>query len=193
MEGDESFVDAPPAPVIRPTQPVASMTPRVQERVAPMVAAVTPPPPAVKEEPAKEEPAALSEPVETDRLWPELLGQVRSKRPLISQYLETGALLKVENGFCLVGYPKDQTMAMESIQRPNNRKFVEELISTMVGKPTSLKCEVREGLVVTPPVLPEIKPEVPVDPKAKADEEFKNDPKIKKAMEIFEAEILSSK
>jgi len=41
--------------------------------------------------------------------------------------------------------------------------------------------------------VPEIKEEAPVDPKAKAGEDFKNDPKIKKAMEIFEAEILSSK
>ena len=187
---------APPAPVFKPRSASAA-EPKVQERVMPVAAAPAPTPPPVKEkeEPvAKEQqPAAPAEPVNTDRLWSELLGQVRNNRPLITQYLEAGALLKVENDVCFIGYPPDQSMAMESIQRPNNRKFVEELISTLVGKPTVLKCEIREGLVVTPPVLPEIKREIPADAKAKADEEFKNDPKIKKAMEIFEAEILSSK
>jgi DNA polymerase-3 subunit gamma/tau len=168
----------PAAPTFRPQVTIPSREP---ERAAPVS---TPPPP------VKTESAAL---VETDRIWPELLGQVRNNRPLISQYLEAGVLLKIENDVCIIGYPKDQTMAMESIQRPNNRKFVEDLISTLTGKPTLLKCEVREGLVVTPPVLPEIKRETPVDPKAKTEEDFKNDPKIKKAMEIFEAEILSTK
>jgi DNA polymerase-3 subunit gamma/tau len=183
----------PPAPVFKP-QPAAA-APKVQERIAPVASPAPSAPSPIKEEPiAKEIPQTPpSEPVEIDHLWPQLLGQVRTNRPLITQYLEAGALLKIENGVCTIGYPKDQTMAMESIQRPNNRKFVEELISTLTGKPTVLKCEIREGLVVTPPVLPEIKRETPIDPKAKADEEFKNDPKIKKAMEIFEAEILSTK
>ena len=83
-------------------------------------------------------------------------------------------------------------MSMDSLMRPNNRKFIEELIASVTGRSLVLKCEIREGLVVTPPQLPEIKPEAPADAKAKSDEDFKNDPKIRKAMEIFEAQILPS-
>ena len=173
--------EAAPVPVFKPQ--AVSAPSKAPERVAP-VSAPAPPPPADAGTPA---------PVEADRLWVELLAQVRDKRTLIKQYLEAGTLLKIENGVCIIGFPKDQSMAMETIQRKNNRKFIEELISTLAGKPLVLKCELREGLVVTPPVLPEIKEEAPVDPKAKAAEDFKNDPKIKKAMEIFEAEILSAK
>ena len=104
-----------------------------------------------------------------------------------------GTLIGIENDVCIIGFPKDQTLALETIQRQSNRKFLEALISTLAGKALVLKCEFREGLVVTPPELPETKEKAPLDPKAKAVEDFKNDPKIKKAIEIFEAEILSTK
>lgn len=174
-----------PAPVKEPPR-AAAPTPVAAETPAP-----APVPAAVAvETPA---PAAASASVESNQIWPELLVQVRSKRPLISQWLEAGTLLKIENGTGILGFPKDQGMAMESIQRPNNRKFLEELLSSLAGKPVTIKCELRDGLVVAPVALPEREPETPVDPKAKADDDFKNDPKIKKAMEIFEAEIVSNK
>ena len=56
----------------------------------------------------------------------------------------------------------------------------------------TLKCEAREGLAINAPAPapPESEAPAAVNPQAKADEDFKNDPKIKKALEIFEAEIL---
>ena len=176
--------------------------PARREQAPPLVArprpaAVSPPAPERTALPAVAPAASVatepSAPVESGDLWTQLLIQVRAKRPLISQWLGAGALLKIENETCIIGFPGDQSMAMETIQRQNNRKFIEELISALAGKPLVIKCELRDGLVVAPPILPEMKEELPADPKAKAGDDFKNDPKIKKAMEIFEAEILSTK
>ena len=64
--------ESAPAPAFK-VQP-ARIPPRVPEPDAPVSAPV----PSEKAEPAG--------PVESDRLWPELLGQVRDKRPLINQY-----------------------------------------------------------------------------------------------------------
>ncbi|HWB60218.1 MAG TPA: hypothetical protein VG733_12045, partial [Chthoniobacteraceae bacterium] len=137
------------------------------------------------------QPEQAAPPAGEENLWQDLLVQIHAKRPLISPWVAAGILLKVENGVCIIGFPKDQGIAMDTIQRPSNRTFIENLLSSIAGKPLTFKCELREGLVVAPPVLPEVKQEKPADPKAKTEEDFKNDPKIKKAMEIFQAEILT--
>lgn len=143
-------------------------------------------------EPARTE-TEPAQPIAVENFWPELLRQIRSKRPLISSWIETGALLKLDNEVCVIGFPKDRTIAMESVQRANNRKFIESLIATLAGCPLTFKCEVCEGLAVTPPEPPtREKAPPPADPREKTDADFKNDPLIKKALEIFEAEIISS-
>ena len=187
-----------PSPARAVTPPVRAFKP--QPALAPTAPAPAPAPVAAQspkpepESPAPSAPAApVPQAVENDRLWPELLIQVRAKRPIIKPWLELGTLLGIQNDTFLIGFPKNESSAMDNILRPNNRKFIEELASSLAGKPVTLKCEIREGLVVTPPELPAMKEELPPDPKAKADDDFKNDPKIKKAMEIFEAEILSTK
>ncbi len=176
-----------PVPARVPAPPVRAFKP--QPAVVPTPAPAAAPPP----QPESVAPTEAPQAVENDRIWPELLLQVRAKRPIIKPWLEVGALLGIQNDTFLIGFPRESAGAMENILRPNNRKFIEELASSLAGKPVVLKCEIREGLVVTPPELPAVKEELPPDPKAKAGEDFKNDPKIKKAMEIFEAEILSTK
>jgi DNA polymerase-3 subunit gamma/tau len=164
-----------PAPVRRkisieldpkPTEPVAPPAPVAEKNI-------------VHEEPAK--PA----PVSTENFWPTLLSEVRAKRPLISSWIETGTLLGIEGDHCLIGFPKDKTLSIDSLTRPSNKKFIEELITSLAGRPLTLKFEVRDGLVVEPQVIPEKKIEPPPDPVS----EFKNDPLIQKALEIFRAEI----
>jgi len=155
-----------PAPVEKPQPSPIAPTPVVEERVEPLAG--------------------------EENIWLEVMKQVRVKRPLISSWVEAGTLLKIENDVALVGFPKDQAIPMESIQRPNHRKLLEELLSSISGRTLTLKCEAREGLAINAPAPapPESEAPAAVNPQAKADEDFKNDPKIKKALEIFEAEIL---
>ena len=77
-------------------------------------------------------------------------------------------------------------MAMESLLRPNNRGFLEKLFAELTGETRVIECEIREGLVVEPPKPPA---RAPLAANADPMEEFKNDPLIRKALEIFQAEI----
>ena len=119
-------------------------------------------------------------------LWPGIIAVVRRERPLITTWVEAGALLEFAGEAARIGFPPEQKMAMESLLRPNNRTLLEKLFTQLSGQDCVVECEVREGLVVAPTVLPPPPPEpAPADPM----EEFKNDPLIRKALELFQAEI----
>ena len=107
------------------------------------------------------------------------------KRPLISSWIETGTVLGLDSGYCLLGFPKDKALSIDQLTRPNNKKFIEEILFSITGRPLTLKCEIRDGLTIEAPIIPEKKIEPPADPMS----EFKNDPLIQKALEIFKAEI----
>jgi DNA polymerase III subunit gamma/tau len=194
---------AAPAPTARPTtaapqtpRPVAEPAPRIGRPPAatPERAAAQPPPQpltateSVKEEPSRVAAVAREEPSTFPDLWLALLAEVRKQRPLISAWVEAGTLLGIEGDVFAIGFPPSQKLAMESVMRPTNSKFLETLLAGLAGRPLTLKCELREGLVVNAPDLPETKPEPPPDPMAT----FKNDPLIKKALEIFKGEIQSA-
>jgi DNA polymerase-3 subunit gamma/tau len=172
-----------PQPVTRSTRPQTSApAPSVQSvPVEQASQPASPPAPALPEARPAEIPAKPT--AVRDNIWPALIAEIRAKRPLISSWIEAGAFLGIEGNTFLVGFPKDKTLAMDSLARPSNRSFLEELIAGIAGRALALKCEVREGLVVELPVLEEKEPEP--DPAAG----FKNDPLIQKALEIFKGEI----
>ena len=164
----------------KPVSRAAASAPRIEETPKPSA----PPAPVV----AREEPAPLAV-VASDQLWPALLGEIRKRRPLILSWLSCGTLLELSDNACLIGFPKDQSLAMESVARSVNRKLIEEVLTQLAGRPLVLQCESRDGLAAgAMPEIPETIPEPPADPMA----EFKNDPLIKKALEIFKAEIQSA-
>ena len=82
----------------------------------------------------------------------------------------------------LLGFAPEQTIAMETLLRPNNRKFIEQLLSERLDAPITVSSVIREGL--TPVVLP-----AKTEHQTNAEDDFKNDPLIQKALEIFQAEI----
>ena len=166
--------EEPAAPAIQDVRNV------VPTNVVPTIPPIVPAP----------EPVASPQPVQpapiTDAdLWTALLSEIRAKRPLISSWIEAGTLLGIQGSLCILGFPKDKALSIDQLTRPNNKKFIEEIIFLLMKRPLSLKCEIREGLTIVPPVIPEKKIEPPADPMS----EFKNDPLIKKALEIFQAEI----
>jgi DNA polymerase-3 subunit gamma/tau len=140
------------------------------------------PAPIVSETPEPPPAAAPRPPVDINTLWTDVLVAVRRDRPLITTWLEAGMLLDVTGGTVRLGFPPEQKLAMESLLRANNRTFLESLFAQLAGETLSLQCETREGLQIQPVNIPA---PVQADPM----EEFKNDPLIRKALEIFKAEI----
>lgn len=126
------------------------------------------------------------EPAEEDRaedlpsLWMRLLEEVRRRRPLIQSWVEMATPLGRNGAELLIGFPANEQLAMESLLRANNRKFVEELLTEIAAAPQTIRAELRDDLV---------RPTTTPSSEATLLDGFKNDPLIQKALEIFRAEI----
>jgi DNA polymerase III subunit gamma/tau len=126
-------------------------------------------------------PTASAEP-DLNQLWIDIVTEVRKSRPLIQQYFTAAVPVSLLHNELRLGFGSQYGMAMETLMRPNNRKYIEQLITERLGKPTSIRGETRDDLA--PIVFPE-KTEAATNPET----DFKNDPLIQKALEIFQAEI----
>ncbi len=171
----KAAVIEPPAPLPAPVK-----APEPEPVAAPMV--METPEPELPPAPI----AAPVAPVDLSSLWTEVLLAVRRDRPLITTWLEAGTLVEVSGKTVRLGFPPEGRMAMESLLRPNNRSLLEKLFTQLCGEDRIVEYEVREGLVIQRAELPPPPPEPgPADPM----EEFKNDPLIRKALDLFQAEI----
>jgi DNA polymerase III subunit gamma/tau len=127
-------------------------------------------------------------PTETDQspdlnqLWIDIVTEVRVRRPLIQQYFTAAVPISLLHSELKLGFASDQSMAMETLLRPNNRKFIEQLLTEKLGQPTAIRGEIRDDLA--PIIFPE-----KTEHTANTEDDFKNDPLIQKALEIFQAEI----
>jgi hypothetical protein len=118
--------------------------------------------------------------------WKRVLEEVRNRRPLIVSWIEPATPLSFENGTLKLGFPKDYSLAIESLSRPNNLKLLEEVVGQVLGGAWRLEFELRDDL------SPADMKREPVQP-SKPMEDFKKDPMIQKALEIFKAEIQSDR
>ena len=123
----------------------------------------------------------LSEP--GDPAWARILNTIRFRRPLIVSWLESATAFFPELGRLKLAFPNDQGMAVESLSRPNNRKLLEEVAGEILGGAWKLDFEFRDDLPV--PVKVAAEAQKPADPM----DEFRKDPMIQKALELFKAEI----
>jgi DNA polymerase III subunit gamma/tau len=117
-----------------------------------------------------------------NQLWIDIVTEVRKSRPLIQEYFTAAVPVSLLHNELRLGFSSQQGMAMETLLRPNNRKYIEQLLTELLGTPTSIKGETRDDLV--PIVFPN-----KTEATANAENDFKNDPLIQKALEIFQAEI----
>jgi hypothetical protein len=138
------------------------------------------------EETGEAEDLSSLEPMEENRtedltlLWIKLVEEVRRRRPLIQSWIEMATPLGRSGAELLIGFPVSEQLAMESLLRSNNRKFVEELLSEIAAAPQTIRAELRDELV---------RPATARRSEATLLDGFKNDPLIQKALEIFKAEI----
>ncbi|MGC3990901.1 MAG: DNA polymerase III subunit gamma/tau [Chthoniobacteraceae bacterium] len=175
-----------------PVQSAAGLLDGIKAQIASINQPPKPTEPAPKVEPPLivEEPTPVVEETSTGlpdprHVWKELILGVRKGRPLITSWLESGALVSLDAKAAVLAFPPSEKMAYDSLLRPANQGFIEDLLKQITGLPLPLKCELREGLVVERLHIEEPPPPKPVDPA----EDFKNDPLIQKALELFKAEI----
>jgi hypothetical protein len=115
-----------------------------------------------------------------------VIQRVRKERPLLASNVEATVLLEIKADSASVGVDSMDMLSLDLLDSPNNRRFLERLLTESAGQSLTIKFAKREGLVATPPPRePEPAPALAKDPL----QEFKNDPLIRKALELFKAEI----
>ncbi len=211
------------------TEPVPTpAVPAVAEVVSPIPAPKTPV--AAAEEPAKTEAvqstAKSSTPAESGKIdfqqfWSDLVAIVQQKRALIVSWVQVGTVLSYARGVMKVGFPATEAHAKDSLNRDNQRRFLEELATELAGSPVKfefvidaslaapLASEMGFGLFDAPapapaapePPQPEVKasepsPAVPVSAPAEPSpqappDDFQNDPLIKAAVEKFRLKLVA--
>jgi DNA polymerase-3 subunit gamma/tau len=170
---EERLIPEPSQPKATPKQVVIAVPAmETEEKASPE----NPPLPAASTTMERKEPQ--------ESTWPQILQTIRARRPLIVSWLERATPLFPEPGTLKLAFPTEQSIAVESLSRPNNRKILEEIASEILGGPCKLEFELRDDLSVG---REKFETAAPADPM----ELFKNDPKIQKALELFKAEIQS--
>jgi DNA polymerase-3 subunit gamma/tau len=106
-------------------------------------------------------------------------------RGMVCSFVESGKLVEIAHGIALLAFPPGADLARQACEG-KNRGLLESLLSELAGQPLMLKCETRASLVIEPLAREEARPQPAADPMA----EFKNDPLIQKALDVFKAEIL---
>jgi DNA polymerase III subunit gamma/tau len=170
---------------------VAATEPSKSQGPPKPVAAESPPIKAQSEETPKDRSDQATEmatapSAQLESVWPRILQEVRNRRPLIVSWIEPATPLSLESGTLKLGFPKDHAIGVESLSRPNNQKLLEEVVGEVVGGSWKVVFELRDDLAAA-----EVRPS-PAPPPGPM-EDFKNDPMIQKALEIFKAEIQSER
>lgn len=201
--------EAPPAPEPKATSPAPE-----PKETAPAPAPVAVPGPAPAPAPAATAPEpARREPVGTGELWQQFLDRIHADRPLVSGWVELGALLAVEEKVVRLGLPTTEASARESLLRAATKKFLEDILSDLLARPVSVEVVLDSSLKPPPatemtfsfgdfdkPAAPaaekapapkeDPKPEPQEAPKVEADPEFYNDTLIKAALTKFKATLV---
>jgi DNA polymerase-3 subunit gamma/tau len=111
-------------------------------------------------------------------IWQQVLGKVPARgflRTLVDSLTVVGA----EGRSFTLGYPPDEKSSIETLATTSNRRQLENLLREISGREWTLKLEAREGMASRKP-----------SESARA-EEYKDDPLIQEALQMFKGEIRS--
>jgi DNA polymerase-3 subunit gamma/tau len=162
-----------PVPAAQPVTakaPASEATPVVRETPAPAAAT-----------PAK----VLQEPAE---IWGAVIAAIRTEGHSLRLWASSGELLRIDGDTAVIGFSGEQTLAAGHCEERANRAYLEGLLTRFAGRPLQVRVELREGLEVKS--IPHARPAAaPAAPERDPMEEFKQDPLILKALELFKAEI----
>lgn len=142
-----------PAPIPEPTpEPEAPPEPEEIPEPAPAPARVpvltrpaAPPPP-------QPEPTLLPD-VTPEELWPALIKIVQKRRALIASWVELGTVLTIARGIVKVGFPTSESHAKDSLNRDNQRTFLEGIASEILGSAVKIEFTIDSNL--RPPAVTE--------------------------------------
>jgi len=200
-------VQPPPPRVVRESAPEKATPPKAERATEPAPgpapsAPPAPPPPAAVEPSApvagspKSEPEA-SQSGDEEVAWRSVAEKLVAESPIRFGWLKDGRFAGFDGQRVTVRFPASYQEHTESLFWDEVRKHVNEVLAAKFGNGTTIDCVFTSDLAEPEPEVPqpgepvEEEPvaEVPPEPQPDPIEEFRNDPLIRKALEIFKAEI----
>jgi DNA polymerase-3 subunit gamma/tau len=138
-----------------------------------------------------EQPASISAPVSestTDpvQVWEQVSARVPPQKGFLRSSVGSAHVLGVEGRNLLLGFSPEQKPMMDILGTPANRKFLETLLHEITGKDWSVKISLKEEL---PSKHPTAQTEPAEGSKTSSAADFKDDPLIQEALEMFKGEI----
>jgi DNA polymerase III subunit gamma/tau len=128
-------------------EPVATFAAAPESKPAPIAA------PAPKPEPAK---ATAPEPTSIDKeqFWTDFTAIVQERRALVVSWVNLGTVLSFTRGTIKVGFPTTEEHAKDSLNRDNQKKFLESIAEEILGSPVKFDFVIDASLA--PPLASEI-------------------------------------
>ena len=119
--------------------------------------------------------------VEPQRLWERVLARIPAQKGFVRNSASAAHVLGIEGRNLKLGFAAGDKAMMDILGTQANRKFVETLLHEITGKDLSLKLTVNEELAPRNAAVPEHSPS----------NDFKDDPLIHEAIELFNAKVRS--
>jgi DNA polymerase-3 subunit gamma/tau len=204
--GSESAVAGMPAEAPAPSGPVA--LPQVAP-AASATAAAPGPPPAPLTMAENTPPSAAGDRGELDKLWAQLLEAVGRVSPFTRSYLLKAFPVSFERGHLTVGFDPEFADQLPLVDNPKNQALLQTKLRELGLPATQIKfiqaeppaaakqeSEAPPQAVEAPPTPPAPADSAPAPKPAKPrgqrldPAEFKNDPLIKEALELFKGQIV---
>jgi DNA polymerase-3 subunit gamma/tau len=168
------------APPTKPARAPAGVSSAPQTRVAAGRSPATQTPAAgtaATTKPRVEEQATAVDPEKT---WQAVVAKIPAQKAFVRNSASAAHVLGVEGRNFKLGFPVGDKAMMDILGTPSNRKFVETLLHEITGNDWTLKLTVNEELVSNRTVAAEDRPN-----------DFKDEPLIQEAIELFNARVRS--
>lgn len=122
--------------------------------------------------------------LESTKIWEQVAAKIPPQKGFLRSSVGAAHLLGVEGRNFMLGFSPEQKPAMDILDTPANRKFLETLLREISGKEWSVQLSVKEE-------LPSKDGKQRSEEKRSSDssESFKDDPLIREALELFKGEI----
>src|SRR5216110_1487478 len=119
--------------------------------------------------------------VEPQKVWQAVLATIPAQKGFVRNSASAAHVLGIEGRNFKLGFAAGDKAMMDILGTQTNRKFVETLLHEITGKDWTLKLSVNEELASRNAVVPEHSPA----------HDFKDEPLIQEAIELFNAKIIS--
>lgn len=122
-----------------------------------------------------------AENVDPEKIWQRVLAKIPSQKGFVRNSASAAHVLGIEGRNFKLGFAAGDKAMMDILGTQANRKFVETLLHEIAGKDWTLKLSVNEELASRNAVVPE----------HSIAHDFKDEPLIQEAIELFNARIRS--